>query len=294
MAIPFKLKRKSVKSARLNRSYGGDAFINILLFALGSVMILPMVYAVSSALKPLDELWIFPPRFFVHNPTFRNFRDLLNAMTVFRVPFTRYIFNTFFITAAGTFGHVIVSSMCAYAFAKHKFPGSRIMFALVVTALMFNSMVTLIPSFLIMSWLRWINTYFAYIVPAFAAPLGLFLMKQFMEQMVPDAMLEAARIDGYGEFRILFKIVMPMVKPAWLTLTIFSVQALWNTGGTRLVYAEELKTLNYALSQIVLGGVARAGVGAAAGVVMMLVPILVFVFTQSNIITTMAMAGMKE
>ena len=279
---------------RLNRSYGGDIFINVLLFALGSVMILPMIYSVSSALKPLDELWIFPPRFFVQNPTLRNFRDLLNVMTAYRVPFSRYMFNTVFITVAGTFGHVIISSMCAYAFAKHTFPGSKVMFVMVVTALMFNSMVTLIPSFLIMSWLRWINTYFAYIVPAFAAPLGLFLMKQFMEQMVPDAMLEAARIDGYGEFQILFKIVMPLVKPAWLTLTIFSVQALWNTGGTRMVYAEELKTLNYALSQIVLGGVARAGVGAAAGVVMMLVPIAVFIFTQSSIITTMAMAGMKE
>ena len=282
------------KNQRLNRSWGGDAFIYTLLFFLGSVMILPMVYSVSNALKPLNELWIFPPRFFVQNPTIKNFRDLLNVMTAFRVPFTRYLFNTFFITAAGTFGHIIISSMCAYAFAKHKFPGSRIMFTLVVTALMFNSMVTIIPSFLIMSWLRWVNTYLAYIVPAFAAPLGLFLMKQFMEQMIPDSLLEAARIDGYGEFSILFRIVMPMVKPAWLTLTIFSVQVLWNTGGTRMVFTEELKTLNYALSQIVLGGVARAGVGAAAGVIMMLVPITVFIFTQSNIITTMSLAGMKE
>ena len=282
------------KEVRLSRSYGGDVFINSLLFALGVIMILPMVFAISNSLKPLDELWIFPPRFFVYNPTLGNYRDLFNAMTEFRVPFTRYLFNTVLVTVVGTTGHVLISSMCAYAFAKHTFPGSKIMFTLVVTALMFNSMVTVIPSFLIVSWLGWIDTYLPYIVPAFAAPLGLFLMKQFMEQMVPDSLLEAARIDGYGEFKILFKIVMPLVKPAWLTLTIFSVQALWNTGGTHMVYTEELKTLNFALSQILLGGVARAGVGAAAGVVMMIVPITVFIITQSNIITTMSMAGMKD
>jgi len=282
------------KETRLSRSYGGDIFINIILFAMGIIMILPMVFAISNSLRPLDELWIFPPRFIVQNPTLGNFRDLLNVMNEFRVPFTRYIFNTVLVTVVGTTGHVLISSMCAYAFAKHKFPGSKIMFALVVTALMFNSMVTIIPSFLIMSRLGWVDTYLPYFVPAFAAPLGLFLMKQFMEQMVPDSLLEAARMDGYGEFKILFKIVMPLVKPAWLTLTIFSVQALWNTGGTHMVYTEELKTLNFALSQILLGGVARAGVGAAAGVIMMIVPIAVFIVTQSNIITTMSMAGMKE
>jgi len=282
------------KETRLSRSYGGDIFINIILFAMGLIMILPMVFAISNSLRPLDELWIFPPRFFVQNPTTSNFRDLLNVMTEFRVPFSRYIFNTVLVTLVGTTGHVIISSMCAYAFAKHKFPGSKVMFALVVTALMFNSMVTIIPSFLIMSQLGWVDTYLPYFVPAFAAPLGLFLMKQFMEQMVPDSLLEAARMDGYGEIKILFKIVMPLVKPAWLTLTIFSVQALWNTGGTHMVFTEELKTLNFALSQILLGGVARAGVGAAAGVIMMVVPITVFIITQSNIITTMSMAGMKE
>jgi len=285
--------RKS-KETRLSRSYGGDIFINIILFAMGLIMILPMIFAISNSLRPLDELWIFPPRFLVQNPTTSNFRDLLNVMTEFRVPFSRYIFNTVLVTVVGTTGHVLISSMCAYAFAKHKFPGGKIMFALVVTALMFNSMVTVIPSFLIMSQLGWVDTYLPYFVPAFAAPLGLFLMKQFMEQMIPDSLLEAARVDGYGEIKILFKIVMPLVKPAWLTLTIFSVQALWNTGGTHMVFTEELKTLNFALSQILLGGVARAGVGAAAGVIMMIVPITVFIVTQSNIITTMSMAGMKE
>ena len=139
-----------------------------------------------------------------------------------------------------------------------------------------------------------INTYAALIIPAFASPLGLYLMKQFMEQMVPDALLEAARIDGAGEWRMFFTIVMPIVKPAWMTLIIFSFQGLWNIGTTSLIQTESLKTLNYALSQIVAGGIARSGATAASTVIMMMVPVAVFVFSQSNVVQTMATSGMKE
>jgi ABC-type glycerol-3-phosphate transport system permease component len=277
-----------------NRSYGGDIAIGAVLLIVCVIMALPLIYAISSSLKPLEEIWMFPPRFLVENPTLKNFTQLFDIMSGFRVPFTRYLFNTVFITVAGTAGHVLLASMCAYAFSKHKFYGRKVMFNLVVIALMFNSVVTSIPSFLIMSKLRWIDTYLSYIVPAFASALGLYLMKQFMEQMIPDTLLEAARIDGCNEFRVFFSIVMPIVKPATITLTILSVQSMWNTGQSRYIFDEKLKTLNYALSQILAGGIARAGVGAAASVIMMAVPILVFVIAQSNVLETMATSGMKE
>lgn len=257
-------------------------------------MVLPMVYAISSALKPLDELWMFPPTFWPKNITFQNFSNLFELMNDSVVPFSRYIFNTVFIAIVGTAGNVILSSMCAFALAKHKFPGVKLIFRVIVLALMFNATVTSIPNFMIISFLKWTDTYLAVIVPAFASAIGLYLMKQFMEQMVPDTLLEAARIDGSGEFRTFWKIVMPIVKPAWLTLVIFSFQGLWNSGSNVFIQSENLKTLNYALSQIVAGGIARAGDGAAATVLMMIVPIGVFVFSQSNVVETMATSGMKD
>jgi ABC-type glycerol-3-phosphate transport system permease component len=230
----------------------------------------------------------------VENPTLKNFKDLFRIMGDSWVPFSRYIFNTFFITIVGTVGHVYIASLCAYAMSKHKFPGQNLLFGIVVLSLMFSTAVTQIPNFIIMSKLRWIDTYKALIIPAFASPLGLYLMKQFMEQMVPDTVLEAARIDGGSEIHIFSKIVMPIVKPAWLTLIMFSFQGLWGISNNSFIRSEQLKPLNNALSQILAGGIARAGTGAAAAVVMMIVPILIFVITQSNIIETMSTSGMKD
>src|SRR4029453_12116742 len=209
-------------------------------------MILPLVYAISNSIKPLEEIWFFPPRFLVNNPTLDNFRDLLAVMSDSWVPFSRYIFNTVFITAVGTAGHVVIASLCAYVLSKHKFPGKGIMFSTVVLSLMFSGVVTQIPNFIIISSLGWIDSYQAIIVPAFASSLGLYLMKQFMDQMIPDAILESARIDGASEWKIFWTIVMPMVKPAWLTLIIFSMQGLWGIGANHFIQSEELKTLNYA------------------------------------------------
>jgi len=285
-------KMKIVKK-RLNRSFAGNSLINIILIFFGAFMVLPMIYTFSSALKPLDEFWIFPPRFLPINPTLNNFADLLRYMGESQVPFGRYVFNTVFVAVVGTFGHVILSSMCAYAFTKHKIPGGKAMFTMLVTALMFNTVVTQVPNFLLITYLGMMDSYWALIIPAFASPLGMYLMKQFMEQMVPDEILEAARIDGSSEMRIFFRIVMPMVKPAWLTLIIFSFQGLWNTGATMYIYSEHLKTLNYALSQIIAGGIARTGVSAVATVVMLIVPILLFVLVQSNVVETMSTSGMK-
>ncbi len=279
---------------RVNRSAGGDfgLFAVIIFFAL--VMVLPMVYAIIQSLKPLDELWIFPPRFWVAQPTFKNFKDLFKNLNDSWVPFSRYLFNTLFVSVVGTGGHVILASMAAYALSKKRFLGSNFIFKVITLSLMFSASVTGIPTFIIMSKLFLIDTYWSIILPAFSSTLGLYLMKQFMEMMVNDSVIEAAHIDGAGEFRIFWVIVMPMVKPAWLTLIVFSFQGLWNATGATYIYSEELKSLNYAVSQIVAAGIARAGTAAAAIVFMMALPILVFVFTQSNIVETMSSSGVKE
>jgi len=278
----------------LARSAGGDAGISVILIILGIFMFLPMYYVVIQSLKPLDELWMYPPRFIVMNPSFNNFKSLFSLMNISWVPFSRYIFNTVFTSVMGTFGHLFIASLAAYTMAKIKFPGGKMMFKTVQTSLMFHATVTAVTSFIIMSAFGWLDTYLAIIVPAWGSTLGLYLMKQFMDSHVPDTVLESARLDGAGELRTYWIIAMPMVKPAWLTLIVYSFQGLWNAGASMYIHSEQLKSLNYAIGQITAGGIKRAGASAAAQVVMMLVPILVFVFSQSNIVETMGSSGMKD
>lgn len=279
---------------RVSRSIGGDIVLIIFLILMASVMMLPMVYAISQSLKPNNELWIFPPRFFVVNPTLNNYKDLFILMSSSWAPFSRYVFNTLFITLAGTTGHIIIASLCAYPIAMYRFPGSNGFFVLVRTSLMFSGAVTAIPAFIIISKLKLLDSYGAVILPALSMSLGFFLMKQFMEQTVHPAVLESAEIDGANEWVKFYKIVMPMVKPAWLTLMIFTVQSLWNMGNTPYIYSEQLKTLPYAMGQIASAGIARAGVAAAISVFMMIVPLTIFIISQSNIIETMSASGMKD
>ncbi len=165
---------------------------------------------------------------------------------------------------------------------------------MIVLSLMFSPAVTAIPNYLIMTKLHWVDSHLSLIVPAIGSSLGLYLMKQFMESALPDALLEAARIDGAGEVRIFATIVMPMVKPAWITLAILSVQSLWGATGEVYIYSEEIKTLSVALKQIVASGVGRSGVAAAVAVIIMIVPIVMFVFSQTQILETMATSGMKD
>ncbi len=278
----------------LNRSVGGDAGITVILSIFGLFMFLPMYYTIIQSLKPMDELFYFPPRFYVANPTLDNFKSLFNLMADSWVPFSRYIFNTVLISVGGTFGNLVLSSLSAYALAKIDFPGSKFLFNVIQKSLMINAVVTGLVNFITLSYLGWIDTYLALIIPAWGSTLGLYLMKQFMETNVTTEVLESARLDGASELRTFWSIAMPMVKPAWLTLIIYSFQGLWNMGQTNLIYSEQLKTLNYAISQINAGGIARSGSSAAATVVMMMVPILVFVVSQSNIIETMGSSGMKD
>ena len=286
-------KKPLLKRRKPNRSIWGDFFLYVFLLFVALVMVFPIVYAVNSALKPLDELFMFPPKIFAQNPTMDNFSDLFVTMGKSWVTFSRYLFNTVFITGVGTAGHLIIASMGAFVLAKYEFPGGQGFFKVVTVAMMFSGYVTAIPNYLILNYLGWIDSYWAIVIPAFASPMGLFLMKQFMEGL-PTSLIEAAKIDGANEWKVFYGIVMPNVKPAWMTLIIFSVQALWNNKAATFIYSEEKKTLVYALQQIQSGGIARTGQGAAVLVVLMIVPIAIFVFSESQILETMASSGLKD
>lgn len=281
------------RNHHLGRSAGGNAVVYTVLILFGAFMLMPLVYAVSNAFKPMDELFVFPPKFFAQNPTGDNFSDLFTIMGKSWVPFSRYIFNTVLITLAGTVGCVLCTSMGAFVLAKGNFPGRNAIFRVVVVSLMFSGYVTAIPNYLVMSKLGWVDNLLSVIVPACAMPMGLFLMKQYMEG-IPDALLEAARIDGANTWRMYWSIVMPMVKPAWVTVVIFSVQSLWNTKASNFIYSDELKTLPYALQQILAGGISRTGAASAVTVVMMIVPIATFIISQRQVIETMASSGIKD
>ncbi len=295
MAETIKIKRRFFrrKEKQLNRSMAGNTLLFVLMFICGIFMVLPLVMIVNNALKPLDELYQFPPKIFVRNPTLENFSDLFVLMNDSWIPFSRYILNTIIIIGFGMVGHVVVASLAAYPLAKHKFPGKGILFSMVVLSMMFSWTVTQIPQYLIISWMGINNHYLALILPAWAFGMGLYLMKQFMEQL-PDSLMESAKLDGASEWHIFWKIVMPNVKPAWLTLAIFQFQQMWGNTGSMFLRDEQLKPLQFALQQITAGGVARAGAAAAVTFLIAAVPITFFLICQSNVLETMTTSGMKD
>ena len=281
---------------RSNRSPAGTVVLFILILISALFMLLPVLYAIGAAFKPLDEIYIFPPRLFAHNPTWKNFQEIASLADTFWVPMSRYLFNTILICSVTTLGHLLLSSLAAYPLALHNFPGKRFLNTMVKWSLLFTSAAMLLPQYVVMSELKIINTYWAIILPAMQSSLGLYLMMNFMTQ-VPQGLLEAARLDGASEWRVWYQIVMPNIKPAWLTVMIFTFQAIWNTTGTtqmtQLIYDEKYKMVSSLLSRIVSGGTARAGVGSAFSLLLMLPPVILFILCQSRIIETMSNSGMK-
>ena len=292
-AVVQKLLKKTYKEKKLNRSVAGNGILFGIMIICGIFMSLPLVMIINNALKPLDEIFQYPPSIFVKNPTLENFTDLFNVMSDSWVPFSRYIMNTIIITGLATFGHVLVASLAAYPLAKHDFPGKKVLFNMVVLSMMFSWTVTQIPIYMIVSWLHINNTYFAVILQLWQYGMGLYLMKQFMEQL-PTSLMESARLDGASEYRIFWTIVMPNVKPAWLTLAIFQFQQAWGNTGSLYLRDEQLKPLQFALQQIAAGGTARAGASAAVTFIIAAVPIIFFLLCQSNVLETMTTSGMKE
>lgn len=284
-------KRSEYK--RYTHSRFGNAVYFTFLIIAGLFSMLPLIYCVCTAFKPLDELLVFPPRFFVHRPTIENFTLLPTLIEKLRVPLSRYIFNSVFVTVVATFLHIIVASMAAYVLSKTQIRFKKIIFAVVQVSLLYNAYTLAVPQYLIFSNMRIIDTLWVYILPAIPATTGVFLIKQYVDTSVPESLLEAARIDGAGPVSIYFKIVMPIIKPAWMTLMLLSFQSLWAAMPSGTIFSEKLKTLPYVLSSITAGGIARAGSSMAATVLMMIPPMVVLIVSQSNVVETMGSAGMK-
>lgn len=280
---------------RFTRSRAGNVVYFSFLFLMGLFSMLPLVYCVCTAFKPLDELLIFPPRFFVSRPTLANFTVLPTLLEKMRVPFSRYLFNSVFISIVSTFFNIFVSSMAAFSLSKSKLKFRNLFFLIVQFSLLYNATTLGVPQYLIFSKMGLINTYWVYILPAIPSSMGAFLIKQYVDSGVPDTIMEAARMDGANVFVIYWKIIMPMIKPAWMTQLLFSFQGIWSitpTAGT--IFSENLKTLPYVMGSVSAGGTARSGSAMACTVLLMIPPILVYFISQSNVMETMGSAGIKE
>lgn len=260
---------------------------------------LPLVYVVCQAFKPLEELSIYPPQFFVRNPTLTNFSTLVGAVSSSDIPFFRYVLNSLYVTVLSVFLSVVICSLAAYGINKLRPTGHNFLNKLIIAALMFSGSVTTIPTYMVVQELGLIDTYAALIVPRLAVSFNLFLMIQFMSQM-PNSLLEAARIDGAREFKVFWNIVMPNVKPAWGTLIVFSFVSSWNDYFGPLVYTSKaaMKTLPLAVQQISGGAgsvsLTRAGASCAATLIMTAPTIIIYTIMQGKVIKTMEYSGIKE
>ena len=295
-----KLKEKHLKVSResqykrYTRSKAGNFFYVLFLVAFGLFSVLPLFYSIVTSFKPLDELLVFPPKFFVKRPTIGNYLVLPDLLSNLQVPLSRYVFNSIFVTVVSTFLYVIVAALAAFTLAKSNIRGKKVFFLVIQFALLFNTYTLSIPQYLIFSWMGIVDTYWVMILPYIASTMGVFLMKQYMEGAIPNALLEAARVDGAGPYRIFFQIALPIVKPCWLTLTLFGFRDIWASIPDGTIFNETLKTLPMIMSQITAGGIARSGSAMAVTVIMMIPPILVYLISQSNVIEAMNSAGIKE
>lgn len=278
---------------RAGRRIGGSIAIFLFLTVLGLFMVFPIYLAIITSIKPVEELFIFPPKFYPMNPTLDNFRDMFRVLGQMWVPFSRYVWNSVFVTVVVTVAQCVVASMAAFVLAKCKFPGNGIINKIIVISLLYNSNVIYIMQYMVMSELNLINTTRALILPSIASAMGLFLMRQSMSQ-VPDAMIEAAKVDGANLFTTCWRIVIPNRKPALMTMSIFAFQGAWNIQGGSLVYDEAKKTLPTVVQQAASAGLARAGVAMAAAVFMLIPPVVFFMLAQKNVIETMAHSGIKD
>lgn len=285
--------QKKSQYKRYTRSRFGSVCIFIFLIIMGLVCVLPMIYCVCTAFKPLDELLVFPPRFFVHRPTLENFAVLPSLLSDLHVPLSRYIFNSFYVTIIATALQIVVASAAAFVFSKTKVKGKTVIFLIVQFSLLYNAYTLAIPQYLIFNWMSIIDTYWVYILPAIPSSMGVFLIKQYMDSSVPDTLIEAAKIDGASLFRTYGSIVMPITKPAWMTLLLFAFQHMWSTTQQGVIFSEELKTLPYVMTSVTAGGIARAGAAMAITVILMIPPVAVYFISQSNVMETMSTAGMK-
>lgn len=288
------MKKTTSRYKRFTRSKIGNFFFFAVLIAAGLFTVLPLIYSIITSFKPLDELLAFPPKFYVIRPTLKNYTILPELMSDLEVPFSRYVANTLLISILITVLHVMIASMVAFVMCQVRNKWTGLLFATVQFALLYNATTLGVPQYLIFSKIHIIDTYWAYILPMLPSTMGVFLIKQYMDGAVPEALIEAARIDGAGVLRIFWQIVMPLVKPSWMTLVLFIFRDSWALQPNGTIFSEQLKTLPNIITQITSSGIARSGSAMAATVLLMIPPVAVYMITQSNVLETMSSAGIKE
>jgi ABC-type glycerol-3-phosphate transport system permease component len=271
----------------------------LILLPLSAFMLLPILFIFSNAFKPADELYAYPPRFFVINPSLKNFTDLFSKMSTSGVPVSRYLFNSIVVTLIAVATSILVSSTAAYALSKKRFKLKQSLFTINTLALMFVPIAVTIPRFLVIERLNLLDTFWVHILPGLAMPVGLFLLKQFMDS-IPNEIIEAARIDGASDLQIYWHIILPLIRPALATIAILAFQAAWNNAETSTLYinTESLKTFAFYLSTLTTtasgaNAVAGQGVAAAAALIMFLPNLIIFIFLQSQVMSTMSHSGLK-
>ena len=260
-----------------------------------TVMALPIVYIFMNAFKPYDELFAYPPRFFVREPTFDNFAQLFSLSSGTDIPASRYLFNSITSTLVTVFCTLLMASTAAYVFSKKKFRAKKTLFAISMMGLMFASVAVAIPRYFVVVYLGLHDNFLANIIPLLVTPTGVFLIKQFVDQR-PDALVEAAVIDGATDYQIFRKIIFPLVQPALATVAIMSFKGAWNASEASSLFIdnETLKTFPFYISTLISsGGVASAGVSAAATLIMLLPNLIMFIVLQSRVMNTMAHSGIK-
>ncbi|OUS78772.1 ABC transporter permease [Paenibacillus sp. MY03] len=289
----LKLRRRP----RLSAMDGFQKLLTLLLIVLSVFMLLPIVYIVGHAFKPYHELFLYPPTFFVQEPSLQNVNELLAVTARSTVPMIRYLFNSVFVSALAVLLVTGVSALCAFPLSKHRFPGAGFVFAAILLTLMFAPEVVQIPRYLVVSEIGIMNTYFAHLLPLMAMPIGVFLLKQFVDQ-IPDSLLEAARIDGASEFVVFLRIVVPVCMPAIATVAILAFQNSWGNIETSALFMldDEMKSFAFFLSTLtnnLANNVAMQGAAAVASLIMFVPNLIVFVILQSKVIATMAHSGIK-
>lgn len=268
-----------------------------ILIPLAVFMALPIVYIFSTAFKPLDELFAYPPRFFVHKPTLHNFIALLSDANTTGIPMSRYLFNSVIVTVVVMIFTVLISSLAGYVLSKKKFKIKKIIFEINTLALMFVPAAVMIPRYLVIQHLGLLNTFWVHILPVLAMPIGLFLIKQFIDQ-IPDELIEAARMDGATDFQIYYKIILPLIRPAIATVAILTFQAVWNDAQSSSLFIsnEGLKTFAFYMSTLTSqtgNTVAGQGMASAAALIMFIPNLIIFIILQRQVMNTMAHSGIK-
>ena len=291
--------RASFQGSKINpsRFHRSQLKFYAFLVPFSTLMLLPIIFIINHAFKPQSELFAYPPRFFVRRPTFDNFTELSRLASTSGVPFSRYLVNSLFVTIVGVFLAIFITAFSAYALSKLKFKGKKFLFELNTLALMFVPIAVQIPRYLIIAQSGLIDTYLAHILPMIVMPVAMFLIKQFIDQ-TPNELIESAKIDGASEMQIFLKIVFPVILPAIATVGILAFQAIWNDVTTSVLYIndESKRTVAFymmSLTSIQGNTVAGQGMAAAAGLIMFLPNLILFIFLQSRIMNTMAHSGIK-